>query len=94
MNFLASLTIIYQSESDLELVVLSQVLAHACNIGYEHYRNMVVKKVNGTAIRNLQHLRSLMSKRVDNNKFLIEFSNGMVIVLDKTAAYDAQVQVI
>jgi len=42
--------------TDEQVVVLSQVLAHASNVGYEHLNNMLVSKVNEQKVHNLRHL--------------------------------------
>jgi hypothetical protein len=50
-----------QPESkDQELVVLSQVLAAEVNLGYEETVNTAVERVNGTLVRNLRHLVTLV----------------------------------
>ena len=41
---------------DEQVVVLSQVLAHSSNVGYEHLNNMLVRKFNDAPVRNLREL--------------------------------------
>ena len=41
------------------MVLLSQVLAHSCNIGYETQRNLVLSKCNGELVRSLKHLKQV-----------------------------------
>jgi hypothetical protein len=43
-----------------EVIVLSQVLAHNANIGYETYKNLHLKSLNGVPVKNLKHLKSLI----------------------------------
>jgi len=40
-----------------EMVLLSQVIAHQCNIGYESYNNFHLIKFNGEKVVNLKHLK-------------------------------------
>ena len=43
-----------------QVVVLSQVLAHPTNIGYEHLTNHLVTRVNGEPLTSLQQLVTLL----------------------------------
>jgi hypothetical protein len=45
---------------DDEVVVLSQVLAHAINNVYQGYHDLEVRSVNGTTVRNLRHMKALV----------------------------------
>ena len=45
-----------------QVVVLSQVLAHPSNVGYEHLVNVQLKACNGEPVRNLKHLVQLVEK--------------------------------
>ena len=45
-----------------QVVVLSQVLAHPSNVGYEHLVNVQLKACNGEAVRNLKHLVQLVEQ--------------------------------
>lgn len=81
---------------DEEVVLLSQVIAHNCNIGYERNRNLWLKKINGESIRNLRHLHAFLQSAAVNHtvsSLVFEFSNGQIMVLDKQAAQVAQDQV-
>lgn len=80
-------------------MLLSQVLAHTCNIGYENSRNMILHAFNGVKVLNLKHLKSLLyavtPTAVDvsedaSNKLFFEFTNGMILVLDRQSALEAQ----
>lgn len=57
---LLGLTDSSQREEGEEIVILSQVIAHTCNIGYETYRNMHLKRFNGLQVNNLKHLKQLV----------------------------------
>jgi hypothetical protein len=43
-----------------EVVMLSQVIAHSCNIGYEMNKNLQLKSFNSVSIKNLKHLKDLI----------------------------------
>ena len=49
-----------QQEADEEVVLLSQVIAHNCNIGYEMYKNLHLKAFNSVKVKNLRHLKTLL----------------------------------
>uniref|UniRef100_A0A0A8YYB5 Protease Do-like PDZ domain-containing protein n=1 Tax=Arundo donax TaxID=35708 RepID=A0A0A8YYB5_ARUDO len=64
-----------------QIVIVSQVLAHEVNIGYEHMGNQQVMKLNGTVIKNIHHLAHLVD--TCNDKFLtFEFEDDFLVVLD------------
>lgn len=50
----------YCDEPKQEIVLLSQVLSHSCNVGYENFQNMVLKEFNGIPIKNLKQLKDLV----------------------------------
>lgn len=82
--------------AEQEVVLLSQVIAHSCNVGYERNRNLRLLTVNGESITNLRHLHSFLqttADRKDVSSLVFEFSNGQVMVLDKKSATVAQEQV-
>jgi len=57
------------------LVVLSQVLPDAYNIGYQEQRYLVLEKVNGQTVRRLADLRAAL-KQPTNGFHLLEFAKG------------------
>ncbi|XP_062179703.1 protease Do-like 2, chloroplastic isoform X2 [Phragmites australis] len=68
-----------------QIVIVSQVLAHEVNIGYEHMGNQQVMKLNGTVIKNIHHLAHLVDTCKD--KFLtFEFEDDFLVVLDREEA--------
>nr|CAB3463912.1 unnamed protein product [Digitaria exilis] len=68
-----------------QIVIVSQVLAHEVNIGYEHMGNQQVIKLNGTAIKNIHHLAHLVDTCTD--KFLtFEFEDDFLVVLHREEA--------
>lgn len=48
------------TEDRREIVLLSQVLAHPVNQGLKHIGREVIQSVNGEALRDLEHLKTLM----------------------------------
>ncbi len=84
-----------KSKHEEEVVLLSQVIAHTCNIGYETYRNMRLKSLNGITIDNLRQVKQIVDKSNKATKgapLVFEFSNGQVVVLNSKAAKAAQEQ--
>ncbi|KAG2616388.1 hypothetical protein PVAP13_3NG193501 [Panicum virgatum] len=68
-----------------QIVIVSQVLAHEVNIGYEHMGNQQVIKLNGTAVKNIHHLAHLVDTCQD--KFLtFEFEDDFLVVLHREEA--------
>ncbi|RLN30899.1 protease Do-like 2, chloroplastic [Panicum miliaceum] len=68
-----------------QIVIVSQVLAHEVNIGYEHMGNQQVIKLNGTAVKNIHHLAHLVDTCQD--KFLtFEFEDDFLVVLHQEEA--------
>eukprot|EP00929_Paragymnodinium_shiwhaense_P042760 TRINITY_DN22074_c0_g1_i1.p1 TRINITY_DN22074_c0_g1~~TRINITY_DN22074_c0_g1_i1.p1 ORF type:complete len:526 (+),score=127.34 TRINITY_DN22074_c0_g1_i1:69-1646(+) len=66
--------------TDQQLVVLTQVLAHEITVGYEALENLIVKSVNGTAVRNLPHTLELL----DGEKgpyITFGMENDMMVIL-------------
>ena len=87
-------------------MILSQVLAHNCNIGYENNRNMVIRSFNGEIVKSLKHLKSMLdtyleqiqmsassNNSISNSNLVFECTNGMVLVLDGIASVEAQKQI-
>ena len=86
--------VLFCLEPDQEIVLLSQVLAHSCNIGYETQRNLVLANCNGEQIRSLKQLKQLIDSSAATCKSLVfESKSGSVIVLNREAAIAAQEQV-
>ena len=75
-----------------ESILLSQVLSHSCNIGYETNRNMRLVKLNGESVCSLAHLKSLIEISTQQN-LVFEFSSGQIMVVDREAAIDSNDQV-
>eukprot|EP00271_Cylindrocystis_brebissonii_P001037 TRINITY_DN11285_c1_g2_i3.p1 TRINITY_DN11285_c1_g2~~TRINITY_DN11285_c1_g2_i3.p1 ORF type:complete len:771 (+),score=157.38 TRINITY_DN11285_c1_g2_i3:347-2314(+) len=72
--------------ADQQVVVLSQVLAHDVNVGYEDVTNQQVLKVNGVLIRNLQHLAGLLDACDSSEYVSLSLDHSLLLVLDTAAA--------
>jgi S1-C subfamily serine protease len=59
-----------RESTEAQVVVLSQVLAHAANVGYEHLANQIVTHVNGVPLVSLKHLMALVE---GNDKPMLRF---------------------
>ena len=70
---------------DEEVVLLIRVLASNVNLGYHEHENLIIKKVNGTDISNLNQLVSIVEN--SKNEFItFEDSYGKELVIDRTQA--------
>jgi hypothetical protein len=76
-----------------ELVLLSQVLSHPCNIGYETSRNMRLVRLNGQSVRSLAHLKVLVDACERRGPLVFEFSSEQIVVIDAAAAEQATLDV-
>ena len=74
-----------------EVVVLTQVLAHEANLGYEHLIDLHLLKFNGFEVKSLGHLNTLISE--NEERFMtFEFApedGGRLIVMDRALCEQA-----
>ena len=79
----------YMEQDDEEVVILCQVLAHKCNLGYEHISDLKIENFNDVKIRSLQQLQSLIEH--SEEEFLkFEFAPaGRIVVLEREGLDDA-----
>lgn len=63
---------------DEEVVLLSQVISHNCNIGYELCRNLQLKFINGIRVVNLKQLKQIIDSAT--NEALSEKISGILKV--------------
>ena len=79
---------------DEQVVVLHQILADDCNIGYgENERELIVRKVNGQPIVNLKDLWGKI--QANTNRFIsIESDRSSIVVLDAAQAKAATERVL
>ena len=64
------------------IVILSRVLPDSFNIGYHDKSNLILLKVNGSAVRDLKHVRDIM-ERSEEDFYIYEFQGGERIVFEK-----------
>eukprot|EP00475_Leptophrys_vorax_P010193 TRINITY_DN16861_c0_g1_i3.p1 TRINITY_DN16861_c0_g1~~TRINITY_DN16861_c0_g1_i3.p1 ORF type:complete len:195 (+),score=62.73 TRINITY_DN16861_c0_g1_i3:797-1381(+) len=71
MNSISDRFIGMIKEEGQQIVMLAKVLAHKVNFGYHNYGPQALHSFNGTAVKNLDHLRQLVEQ---NQEPLFEFS--------------------
>ena len=81
-----------RTEDRSEVVILTQVLADAVNVGYSHLHNEAVASVNGVQPRDMRHFVDLIEAHAD--EIVIETSSRGLIVLDPKAASDANASIL
>eukprot|EP01091_Cochliopodium_minus_P008474 TRINITY_DN1930_c0_g1_i1.p1 TRINITY_DN1930_c0_g1~~TRINITY_DN1930_c0_g1_i1.p1 ORF type:complete len:500 (-),score=149.83 TRINITY_DN1930_c0_g1_i1:18-1517(-) len=65
-----------------EIVVLSRILKDELNFGYESLEGTILKKLNGTPVKNLRHLKELVESAKDF--FIVyEFDENKKVALKK-----------
>lgn len=74
-------------------MLLSQVLSHSCNIGYETNRNLRLLKCNDQSITNLSQLQKLVAAINGTGTLSFEFSTGQIMIMSAAAALDSNEQV-
>ncbi len=76
-----------------EVIVLSQVLPHAVNRGYQDWGGETVRLVNGVVPRDMDHLASIIDQA--RGKWLrVVTGDGWVLTLDREAARRANGQIL
>ena len=76
-----------------EVIILSQVLPHAVNRGYQDWGGETVRLVNGVIPRDLNHLASIIDRA--HGKWLrVVTGDGWVLTLDLEAARRANGQIL
>lgn len=75
-----------------QLVVLSEVLEHSVNLGYELFNRQHVTRFNGQEIQNLSHLVSLVDS-CREGEMVFEFDRDEILVLDAAVAHKATQEV-
>lgn len=78
-----------------EIIVISQILAHQCNIGYENgFDYYQLKNFNGKTILNMKDLKNNLWNSLDNGEadeeLVFDFHNGAKIVLHRQEVLQAQ----
>lgn len=77
----------HKKESGEQVVLLSQVLNATLNRGFEHLSNCQLFAVNGTAVRNVAHLASLLDAATDEYlSFELDYDEVVVVHREKALA--------
>lgn len=76
-----------------EIVVLSRVLAHDVNRGYDTFENLVVETVNGTVPRDMKHFARLLDQASGRTvEFVFDDRSRLVLDLAAARASKAEIQ--
>lgn len=75
-------------EDRQEVVVLSQVLADAINVGYEHFHNDAIVEVNGQKVRDLKELVAVVD--ASKKDVVLRTSSGGTVMFEAKAARSAR----
>ena len=73
----------YRAGEINELVIARKVLASGVNEGYHDIANWLVVEVNGTPIRDLRHLISLIETCQDNPYIEVKGANGQIVIMNR-----------
>ncbi|MCJ7484094.1 MAG: trypsin-like peptidase domain-containing protein [Thermodesulfovibrionales bacterium] len=87
---------LYYSEVEMDrsqVVLLTKVLAHEVNQGYQEMNDVVVLRVNGQAIGSMADLTSAFAKP-QGAFHVVELKNGGKIILDAVAAEKAHKEIL
>jgi len=71
------------SESEREVVVLSQILSDSVNVGYEEITQRRIRSVNGETIKSFQNLVDSIERSTDRQLVDIEMWEGNVIIIPR-----------
>ena len=79
---------------DAQVVVLSQVLAHPSNVGYEHLSNHLVSRMNDEPVVSLKHLMQLIEANKEKTlRFTLE-PHDESVVLDAATLKDVTAELL
>lgn len=68
-----------------QVVILSQVLAHRENLGYDQLSDLHLEKLNGQSVRSLAHLNSLIQNSKDERFLRFEFQpKDRIVILERS----------
>jgi S1-C subfamily serine protease len=77
-----------------QVVLLSQVLVDDVNAGYQAYADTQVHACDGVRVRNLRHLRRLLSRGGGGAFIRLDLDHDRVLVLDRAAAEGAHARIL
>ena len=76
-----------------EVVILNRSLPDKINRGYQNFRNLVVKSVNGNPVPNMKEFISFF-EIYQGQYHVIEFENGLKIILNRVKTKDNQYRIL
>lgn len=80
-------------EEEEEIIVLSQILAHKCNIGYDGFEHFELSKFGGKSVKNMKQLKTEVwhaLESMNTPELVFEFVNGAKVVLSSKEVLRAQ----
>ncbi|CAM9648988.1 unnamed protein product [Ectocarpus fasciculatus] len=81
-----------RASNDEDIVILTQVLAHEVNVGYEGFSNMQLLSFNGERVKSLRHLVRLAD--ANRQEFLrFELFRDRLVVLEAAGVPEATTQI-
>merc|ERR1711957_618951 len=75
------------SDVEQQACILVDVLAHGINVSYDRMIGEIVDKVNGTEVKNMKHLASLISA-VESGALQIDFKARTGLTMHKYIVFD------
>lgn len=83
----------WSSPERSQLVVALQVLAADVNLGYHDWRNWIVDRINGEAIRDFKHFAQQLEAN-ESDYVVLENDNGYQMVIEHSAALASQDEIL
>jgi len=80
--------------ADEQVIILSNVLPHNVNKGYQNLSECIISEVNGQKIYNLQNMVRIIAKITENPFVEFKTKKGIYIVLDRKAVEAAQDEIL
>ncbi|MEO1270205.1 MAG: PDZ domain-containing protein, partial [Myxococcota bacterium] len=82
-----------RTEERTEVVILTQILADAINVGYSHLYNEAIASVNGVPPRDMAHFVALLEAQGDD-EVVIQTSSRGLIVLNHATVQEANARIL
>ena len=74
-----------QGEEVQRVIVLSRVLPDPVNKGYQFYKDLVLKRANGTQVKDVAHLKKIIDSS-DSRFIVLDFAGETTVVMDRKEA--------
>ena len=82
------------TSADEQVIILSNVLPHNVNKGYQNLSECIISEVNGQKIHNLQSMVRIIAKSNENPFVEFKTKKGIYIVLDRKAVESSQDEIL